>query len=127
MDISTVLTAHLGGIVAYLDSFLEPFKDNINGSFELYGGIAIFMNCWQLYKDKEVKGVNIWSTIFFNTWGIWNLYYYPSLGQWASFLGGVVITIGNTMWVSLMVHYLRYPGGKTRNESVVVTPAAEAS
>lgn len=82
--------------------------DLINGTFEALGGITSWMNCWQLYKDKEVKGV-VWQfTLFFFTWGVWNLYYYPHLGQWLSFIGGLVICSANLVWVGLAVFYIYF-------------------
>lgn len=40
---------------------------------------------------------------FFSAWGIWNLVYYPTLGQWASFIGGVLLVAGNVAWVVLAI------------------------
>lgn len=83
--------------------------DVINGSFEAVGGVVIFLNCWKLYHDKEVKGV-VWQlTIFFSAWGLWNLYYYPHLDQWLSFVGGLLMTIGNILWIVEVVWYLKHP------------------
>jgi hypothetical protein len=42
-----------------------------------------------------------WPTsLFFTSWGVWNLYYYPSLGQWLSFAAGIALCLGNIAWVS---------------------------
>ena len=81
--------------------------DLVNGLFEGIGGIMVLLNCYRIIKDKEVKGVDIFASIFFTLWGYWNLYYYPLLGQWLSFLGGLFIVIGNTTWVILAVYYTR--------------------
>ncbi len=80
-------------------------SDFINGSFEFAGSFFLFINCLRTMKDKKVKGVSIISTSFFASWGIWNLYYYPSLGQWWSFFGGVSIVVMNIFWVCLMIKY----------------------
>lgn len=83
--------------------------DFLNGLFEAVGGAIIFLNCWKLYKDKVVKGV-VWQlTIFFTAWGLWNLYYYPYLHQWASFIGGLLMVIANTLWIGQVVWYLKHP------------------
>lgn len=103
-------------LIAFLHAYLGPWGDTINALFELAGGFFILNNCRQLYHDKLVKGVSVLSTIFFTSWGIWNLYYYPSLNQWASFAGGVLITVGNVLWVSLMIYYVRHPGGRAATE-----------
>jgi hypothetical protein len=81
--------------------------DIINGAFETLGGAAILGHCWRLWKDKMVRGASWVATGFFTSWGYWNLYYYPSLDQWASFAGGVVIVLANTLWISMMLYYIR--------------------
>lgn len=79
--------------------------DLVNGAFELGGSILIWMNVRQLVKDGGYAGVFVPAVAFFAAWGLWNLFYYPSLGQWASFAGGVSIVIANSVWVALMLHY----------------------
>ena len=56
-----------------------------------------------------MRGVSAWAFVFMATWGVWNMYYYPHLGQWASFAGGVVINSANVTWVVLA---FRYRGNK---------------
>lgn len=58
-----------------------------------------------LFRDKQVKGLNIWETCLFACWGFWNLWYYPHLHQWASFLGGMFIVSANTTWFILALKY----------------------
>lgn len=62
--------------------------DCINGTFELLGGLFIVFSILKLYRDKVVRGVSRLTISFFLTWGVWNLYYYPYLGQTLSFIGG---------------------------------------
>lgn len=81
--------------------------DLFNGLFELCGGLFILNHCRKLYADKQVKGVSLLSTVFFAAWGFWNLFYYPHLDQWVSFAGGLLIVAANTLWILMMVHYLR--------------------
>jgi len=82
-------------------------NDLINGLFELSGGILLTLNCFRLYHDKVVKGVNVWVTVFFAAWGYWNLYYYPSLNQWMSFTGTLLIVAANTVWAAMALYYAR--------------------
>lgn len=82
--------------------------DMINGSFEVLGGILGWLNVRQLIKDKTVKGVYWPVQLFFFVWGVWNLYYYPSLGQWYSFFGGICIVTGNLAWVVFAIYYLKF-------------------
>lgn len=79
--------------------------DGINGTFELLGGAFIWLCVWQILRDKQSKGVNPISIMFFAVWGFWNLYYYPSLGQWWSLVGGVSVVVANVTWVLLMIKY----------------------
>ena len=77
--------------------------DLINGGFELIGAFFTWRNAWQLRKDREIKGVYWPTTLFFAAWGLWNLVYYPTLQQWASFIGGVALVAGNLAWVVMAV------------------------
>lgn len=86
--------------------------DLINGCFELAGGLFVLNHVRVLLKDKSVKGVSILSTIVFTLWGVWNLYYYPSLNQMISFYGGLLIVFANSLYISLMLYYRKFPGGK---------------
>ena len=80
--------------------------DVINGGYEMMGGLLLFYNCWRMYVDKEVKGFSLWVSFFFCSWGYWNLYYYPSLNQWWSFSGAIILVISNTIWLTLGVYYV---------------------
>jgi len=79
--------------------------DLINGLFELIGGSLLWMNVAKLHRDKTVQGVALIPTAFFAAWGYWNLYFYPKVGAWLSFLGGLNIVIANTVWVAQMAYY----------------------
>lgn len=76
-----------------------------NGLFEALGGIAIWQNVRRLSRDKCVRGTDWKVTAFFTLWGLWNLFYYPALGQWYSFFGGIPIAAGNLVWVALALKY----------------------
>jgi len=79
--------------------------DFINGIFELFGGVAISFSIAKVLKDKKVKGVSLIPVVFFTTWGFWNLYYYPSLGQSVSFWAGIGVAIANLIWLILLIKY----------------------
>ena len=76
-----------------------------NALFELFGAFFTWRNAYQLYEDKLLKGVYWPTQFFFASWGLWNLYYYPSLGQWYSFVAGVVLVLGNLSWCVLALRY----------------------
>lgn len=81
--------------------------DLINAVFEAVGGAMGWLNVAQLYRDKAVRGVNRFAIGMFTAWGFWNLFYYPQLGQWLSFGGGLVIVSANAAWLTLAIKYRR--------------------
>jgi len=83
------------------------WQDNVNGLFELLGGMFIFLHCVRLFKDKKVRGVSFIATAYFTLWGFWNIHYYPHLKQWWSFVGGLTIVAMNTLWIIMMIYYIR--------------------
>lgn len=82
-------------------------SDMINGLFELIGSGFLVLNVLKLRKDKEVKGVSWIAVGFFFLWGLWNLFYYPSLDQWCSFAGGCCIATVNAAWLVMLIWYSR--------------------
>ena len=56
-------------------------NDLVNGAFEMLGGFFILLSIIRLWRDKKVRGVSVVHVAFFWLWGVWNVYFYPSLGQ----------------------------------------------
>ena len=81
--------------------------DLTNAIFEVCGGLLIWLNVKALYKSKEVKGVDWRVSAFFFVWGIWNIYFYPSLDQWLSFWAGIWLAIANLIWVVMAIYYTK--------------------
>jgi hypothetical protein len=79
--------------------------DIVNGGFEFFGGAFNWLNVRRLMIDKKLRGVSKLPTIIFTTWGVWNIWYYPHLGQWMSFWGGTVIVGANMFWCYLAWKY----------------------
>jgi len=79
--------------------------DIINGTFECLAGVFQASNCWRLFKDKVVHGVNWQVTAFCVVWGCYNIYYYQHLGQTVSWYGGLVVLAANAVWVAAALHY----------------------
>lgn len=88
------------------------WQDVVNGSFELGMSLFILLSIHKAYRDKLVRGVSVLHVAFPWCWGLWNLYYYPHLGQWLSFWGGVAVVTANGVWLSQLVYYTRHPGGR---------------
>lgn len=80
--------------------------DQINGLFEFIGGILLWINCYQLYRDRELKGISWFPILFFTAWGYWNLYLYPAMNMWWSFAGGIFIVSSNTTWLTMLVYFM---------------------
>ena len=81
--------------------------DVTNGLFEALGGMLVWLNVRRILIDKQVKGTDGYVVIFFSAWGWWNLYYYPSLNQWLSTAGAVLMALANTTWLILFLRLKR--------------------
>jgi hypothetical protein len=90
---------------------MQITPDLFNGVYEGVGAVMLALNTRRLYVDKQVKGVSVVPLAFFGSWGLWNLYYYPALGQWLSFTGGAALVTVNLLNLALMMYYIRNPGG----------------
>lgn len=82
------------------------WQDLINGSFETLSGFVLLLHCVQMYKDKKIRGISVLACLYFVTWSYWNLYYYPHLSQWTSFIGGAWTSLVHTVWFGMIVYYL---------------------
>jgi hypothetical protein len=81
------------------------YPDLINGAFETLGGVSVWAHARSIRADKMVRGISPVATCFMTLWGVWNLFYYPMLEQWASFFGGIVIVVGNAVWLYYAIKY----------------------
>jgi hypothetical protein len=79
--------------------------DTINAMFEAGAAALLCMNVRRLWIDKKLSGVAFWPVVWFNVWGAWNLYYYRSLDQRASWFAGMAVFAVNTAWVAMAVYY----------------------
>lgn len=72
-----------------------------NAAFELGGATLIWLNVRQLLRDRQTRGVFWPVNVFYTAWGVWNMFYYPSLDQWLSFWAGLGVVAGNAVWCVL--------------------------
>ncbi len=79
--------------------------DYINACFEFIAGLLLMLNIRKIRRDKQSKGVSLAPVVFMVCWGIWNLFFYPSVGAIASFWLGLFCTSVNFTWVLLMIYY----------------------
>jgi len=76
-------------------------NDAVNAFFELGGALLIWLNVRRLYRDRCVRGVFWPVNVFYTAWGVWNVFYYPALGQTLSFWAGLGVVLGNAAWCCL--------------------------
>lgn len=80
--------------------------DLINASFEIGASAIIWYNVHRILKDKEVKGLEWKTWIFYAVWGMYDfIYYYPHLEQTLSFYAAIFLSVGNWTWIGLAFKY----------------------
>jgi len=94
-------------MICFLDEITCNWQDLINGLYESLGGFFILLSIFKLLREKQVHGISWVHVLFFTTWGYWNLYYYPHLNQWWSFVGGLAVVLANSIWFVLLIYYGR--------------------
>jgi Ca2+/Na+ antiporter len=88
-------------------SAISRWPDWVNGGFELFGGIAIWLSVVALYKAKRFEGVSLLHWSVFALWGFWNLFFYSHLNQIVSLIAGINVVVANVVWLALAVYYKR--------------------
>ena len=97
--------------------------DVTNGLFEFFGGVLLILNCVRIHRDKKVMGVSILPVAFFTIWGLWNLAYYPHLGQWWSFSGGIFVVSVNAVWLGQVWYW----GRNTKHPKSIIDKISEST
>lgn len=65
------------------------------------------MNVRQLYRDKAIAGVRIPVTLWFTTWGFWNIWYYDFVGSRLSHVAAMLAFAMNFTWAAMAIYYTR--------------------
>jgi len=84
---------------------IKMTPDILNGLFELGGALAIVPSIKSILDKRQAIGIHWAHQLFFCSWGLWNLFYYPNLEQWFSFIGAVVLVLTNLLYTSLVWKY----------------------
>lgn len=79
--------------------------DLTNGLFEILGTLFMIPAIRSVYHTRSSAGAHWLTAFFFTSWGCWNLFYYPHLGQWYSTLGAAVLAFTNAFYLFLLVKY----------------------
>jgi hypothetical protein len=96
--------------------------DVINGGMEFFSAVIMLLNVRRLWIDKNVAGVSLVSTLFFDTWGFWNLYYYAAIEQPWSWWGGLCLTLVNLAWMVLAFRCTYWPPERRQTECICEPP-----
>jgi len=83
------------------------WPDLVNGLLEIGGATLLIANLRAIRADKQLMGIRWYPTAFFTVWSMWNLFYYPSLNQWISFVGGALMAVVNALWLGHVWYYWR--------------------
>lgn len=79
--------------------------DMFNACFELGGAALTLLSVRALMRDKKVRGFSPAPIVFFTVWGVWNLWFYSSLGQWFSMFASSTVLAVNAVWLLLIWKY----------------------
>lgn len=82
--------------------------DIINSMFIFGGAGYAFANAYKLWKDKQVHGIFISSTVFFTIWTFWSTFYYYTLEQWFSLVFNILMAVGDIVWVFMAYRRSNY-------------------
>lgn len=82
--------------------------DHINAFFECSGLFFVFPSIIALYRTKSAEAISLWTVFFFTSWGFWNMWYYPSLGQFWSGVGAYGVAGANSIWLGLIIYYKKF-------------------
>lgn len=79
--------------------------DAVNAIFECFGTLFILISARKCYINKSADGISWTMTAFFFVWGIWNIAFYPAIGQMFSFYAAIVMAIANFIYTSILIYY----------------------
>ena len=89
-------------------------SDQINSIFAFVGCFFIIMNIKKIYNDKEMKGMEWYSPLFFYCGQAWGAYFLYTLGQWWSFSSALMFLSCQLIWYAMMIYYNYFKGKKCR-------------
>lgn len=84
--------------------------DIINAMFEFAGAYFTWKNFFTLRQQQEIRGVYFPTWIFFTSWGVWNLIFYPAVGAIWSAVAGLALVAGNVAWCVIAVKIILREG-----------------
>lgn len=94
-------------------------RDLINGLLETGGALITLLSVRQILRDRVMRGFHWGPTIFFTGWGVWNLYFYPSIGMPLSTVGAALLVLVNAGYLALMLRFWR--GNRIASPEYIIT------
>jgi len=85
--------------------FAVDHMDIMNALFELFGAFAVLPSILEAHRTKRIMGVSIITSLFFTSWGLWNIFYYPSLTQTWSGYAAILMTATNAFYLWQVYKY----------------------
>lgn len=79
--------------------------DQINAIFEMMGALFMFPSLIKAYKEKHIAGISLLTPIFFSSWGLWNVFYYPLMMQPWSATAALFLFGFNFIWLFQVFYY----------------------
>ena len=77
----------------FRNMYIYIMYDKINASFQILNSFFLFFNVYKIYKDKNIAGVSLTTTLYFALFNIWNVYYFLNIDQWFSFWCSILCAI----------------------------------
>ena len=82
--------------------------DKINSTFLFAASLFYVLNLVKLRKDKEVKGYNLGSIVFFTTWNCWNVvFYFVETNMFWTKVSSMFVAVLNIVYLTLLFKYRR--------------------
>ena len=75
--------------------------------FSIFASVLTYQNVRQAVLHGDIKGMHWFSTAFFGIWGVYQIYFYYTLGYIFSMIGGSLIVIIDAYWLYLFWKYNR--------------------
>ena len=85
--------------------------DLVNTAYECGGGYFVGLNAWDIWKKKSVAGQTLPTMLFFSSWGVANLFVYPSVHLFWSTAGAAVTLLANIVMIALILKYRKPRNG----------------
>jgi hypothetical protein len=81
--------------------------DKINAIFQIFNSIFLSFNVIRLYRDKNVAGVSLTTTLYFVVFNWFNVIYFFNINQPFSFICSIACAIVISIWSGQMIYYKR--------------------